>query len=149
MRCSARAMESLPPVIAWGPQFETGFSAIDAEHQALAEILNGLPVAEAEGRRAVVALLKQLAEHIAVHFAHEEKLMARLDYPRRGIHWSEHDELLKDMTEVITEVEVGRMTNDGGALEHYLKFWLLTHILTEDCKLAAFLLDRQRNGMAL
>ena len=139
------------PLISWGASFDTGFGAIDAEHRALAEALNCLHQSQLDGadRKAILKQLGEVAQHISIHFSHEEQIMARLHYPRREGHWREHIELLADMADVMDEYEAGTYDDCPEALDHYLKFWLLTHILTEDVKLAAFLIDCQREGLEL
>jgi len=139
------------PLISWGASLETGFAAIDAEHRALAEALNGLHQAQLDGadRKTILAHMGRIAQHISIHFAHEEQLMNQLHYPRREAHWREHIELLADMADVMEEYEAGIYDDSPEALNHYLKFWLLTHILTEDIRLASFLLECQREGLAL
>lgn len=140
----------MTPLISWGSAFDTGFGAIDEEHRALADALNHLHEAQHAGadRKTVAGLLGNIAQHISVHFSHEEQMMAQLHYPHREEHWREHIELLADIADVMEEYEEGAYDDSPDALDHYLKFWLLTHILTEDVKLASFLINCQRDGVA-
>lgn len=137
------------PLIAWAPAFDTGFEAIDREHRALAEALNVMYRAQKNGADGptISRHLGDIARHISIHFAHEEQIMTRLDYPGRENHWHEHIELLSDIADVIEEYAAGTYDNCPDALNHYLKFWLLTHIMTEDVKLASFLIQCQREGL--
>jgi len=139
------------PLISWGAAYDTGFNVIDCEHRALAEALNRLHQAQQDGAdgATISRHLGEIAQHISIHFAHEEQIMSRLNYPRREAHWREHIELLTDMADVMDEYDDGAYANSPDALEHYLKFWLLSHIMTEDVKLAAFLINCQREGLAI
>ncbi|HVI52121.1 MAG TPA: bacteriohemerythrin [Candidatus Sulfotelmatobacter sp.] len=139
------------PLISWAPAFDTGFDVIDREHRALADALNRMHQAQENGGdgSVIATHLGEIARHISIHFAHEEQIMTRLNYPGREAHWREHIELLSDMADVMDEYEAGSYDNSPDALNHYLKFWLLTHIMTEDVKLASFLIQCQREGLAL
>jgi hemerythrin len=128
-------------LIAWLAEYDTGYAPIDDDHRALAAELNHLHRLHqgAFERTQVAALLAALAEHVALHFAYEETVMEKLGFSGLGKHRLEHDNLRADLAEVMAEYGRGAYDGVEGALENYLKFWLLTHITTEDFKLADLL----------
>jgi len=133
------------PLFEWVEDYDTGFPPMDADHREMAAQINRLHELHAHpySRSEVAALLGKLAATARGHFSREENFMARSAYPRAEAHWLEHDNLCQDLAEVIEEYSHGGYAEIEDALENYLKFWLLSHITSEDFKLADFLLSQE------
>ena len=111
--------------------------ALDREHAALTAILNELAqivtqtAVNAEGRRRIPELLRQLDSETADHFQHEEGVMESIDYPALADHRREHLMLHAELKAFIKDVVEGR-EELGLATLNALKFWLIDHILNAD-----------------
>ena len=128
-------------LLAWMSEYETGHTMIDDDHRHLVEVLNQLYELRQRPRDEIAVVLSELVSHTRDHFAREEELMAYSAYPRADIHWRDHDSLLHDLFHIKEEYDHGGFLNMEEALSTYLKFWLLSHIMNEDIKLADFLLQ--------
>jgi hemerythrin-like metal-binding protein len=72
-----------------------------------------------------------------VHFAHEEALMRRANYPEIREHVAQHNILLNKLNEIAPQIADG--TLDLSVWRTFLSDWLLNHIATVDTKLAQYI----------
>jgi hemerythrin-like metal-binding protein len=86
----ARAPFFLPPSLS------IAFDDIDAQHQALIDIIN----LAAHAPPQLAALLAQLNTTLAHHFAHEEDVMRAQGYPQLAEHKLHHAHILGRVTEI-------------------------------------------------
>lgn len=123
----------------WKDSYKIGRADIDAEHQHLFKLVNTVLAAKDKG--ALTACAMALFQYTREHFAHEEQLMKRLNYPAMLEHQTQHDDLISRLSEV--SARIANDTLDHLVLEAFLSDWLLNHIATSDVKLAAYI---QANG---
>ena len=73
-------------------ELETGNSIIDGEHRELFRAVNSLMDAcgKGQGRAALDPTIKFLLDYVDKHFAHEEQLQARSNYPGITAHKQFH-----------------------------------------------------------
>lgn len=127
--------------IDWNPKWNIGYDKIDEQHQRWAGILNQLEIAFIRGevdQDTQQSLLTQLLDYTRNHFADEEKLMSRIEYPDT----ISHRRLHKDFDNLI--YEKFRMTDYGNIILtseiiQMMKNWLYDHILIEDKKIGEYL----------
>lgn len=119
----------------WKNSYKIGHEEIDAQHQQLFKLIN--KVLEAKDKGALTAGAMALFQYTREHFAHEEQLMKRLNYPAMAGHQAQHDSLISRLNEVAARI--ANDTLDHAVLEAFLSDWLLTHIATTDIKLAAYI----------
>lgn len=118
----------------WKDGYKIGHEEIDAQHQHLFKLVNTVLVAK--DKVTLTACAMALFQYTREHFAHEEQLMKRLNYPAMAAHQAQHNSLISRLSEVSARIANG--TLDHAVLEAFLSDWLLNHIATSDFKLAAY-----------
>lgn len=124
--------------IDWNETFSIGIPAIDAQHQVLFAIANGIPetVDEKVARTCIVRLFKYAREH----FAAEEEEMRKVDYPKLDEHIRIHDALIGKLS----EVAVAPLDTDEANLElkKFALHWIVDHIMIRDKDIARHIARR-------
>ncbi|MDR0822093.1 MAG: hemerythrin family protein [Oscillospiraceae bacterium] len=119
---------------------ETGNQLIDTQHRELIKRLNALldACSTGKGRAAIEGFVKSVSEYTAKHFADEEKLQQQSKYPDYINHKRYHDTFKKTVASIGKEIaEQGPTISLTGKVNHDIAGWLITHIKTEDVKVAA------------
>lgn len=126
--------------VRWHAEFATGVESIDAEHQRLVEMINELYDAMRSGRRQEIVqpLFSRLTEYVASHFANEEELMLRHQYPGLTEHRQEHQRLAAQVAELWRGGEDASL-EVCMELFNFLRSWLNGHILQRDHQYIPFL----------
>jgi len=119
----------------WNDGYKIGDEDIDAQHQQLFKLVNTVLAAKDKGTLTNCAMA--LFQYTREHFAHEEQLMKRLQYPAMTAHKAQHESLISRLSEVAARI--ANNTLDHQVLEAFLSDWLLNHIATSDVKLAAYI----------
>jgi hemerythrin-like metal-binding protein len=86
----------------------TGIAQLDAEHQDLVTVINGIREAEQQG--ALHDVMRRLAffkDELAGHFRHEETYLDLLRYPAREAHAKHHAETLTALERMAEELGEG------------------------------------------
>ncbi|HEX6896959.1 MAG TPA: bacteriohemerythrin [Bryobacteraceae bacterium] len=127
----------------WKPAYRIGHAEIDAQHQHLFRLASELNQAMTAGTSRIVleSILASLITYTQRHFADEERLMLKYQYPEYRLHKAAHDKLTAQVVAFHTDFKAGRsvMTID---LLHFLKNWLAHHIGHVDQKVALFLKEQ-------
>jgi hemerythrin len=91
-----------------------------------------------EGNAAVDGILDRLMTYAGLHFAAEESLMERHEFPGLSTHRAQHETFRKKM---MTLLERHRGAKQGVAVELllFLQTWLKGHVLKTDKQYTAFL----------
>jgi len=129
-------------LIEWNEDLTTGNKAIDAQHKELINRFNTILDAcnHGKGKDEVKNLLQFLGEYVKSHFAMEEELQQRYDYPEYALHKQEHASFIQDFNRLEHQFE-----EEGATLLLVIRTnkaminWLVSHINGTDKKLAAFL----------
>lgn len=126
--------------LAWSPSYSIGVAALDAEHRQFFELLNRLYDSIMDGSASDLstgAILDQLHDFVIHHCAHEEELLAAVDYPGLAKTSRDHEELCR----TIEEYKRKLVAHGGISMElaNFLMEWVIQHILKEDKKCGAFL----------
>lgn len=124
----------------WGPELETGIATIDSEHKQLVSMFNDLLGAMSSGksRATCTAIVGELKEYAARHFATEEKLFAAYDYPGTSEHVAEHEKFVEKAREFDEECASGKKFMSM-SVARFMSDWLVNHIKGMDMKYAPFL----------
>jgi hemerythrin len=119
----------------WKPEYSVQIPSIDGQHQNLFRIAGELYAAMSAGQgKAVISrLLDRLVQYTNVHFAHEERLMLKHNYPDFAAHQKEHEALVKQVMKFQADFEAGTV-NMTVQLLTFLKEWLRQHIAESDQK---------------
>ena len=73
---------------------------------------------------------------MGAHFALEERVMKEHEYKFYNEHKCEHDTLLDDYTEYMTQFLNNPNSSLSTPIEEILKHWIKDHILTSDKKMS-------------
>ncbi len=131
--------------LTWTEDLSVGYGLIDTQHKELFSRYNGLLQAckEGKGREVIEPVLDFMIEYVTSHFAEEERLMQRYDYPERDDHMQQHRDLFRQVGEVRKELqERGATVAVITSINHTLCNWLIRHVKQTDVKLGRFLATR-------
>ncbi len=120
------------------PDLETKNAIIDSEHKTLFKAVNDLmdKVSTGKGKESVDGAVTFLLDYTKKHFSHEEDLQQKSSYPGMVAHKTWHVKFVKDLTEISNKI-TGASASPVVVIElTKLVSVLITHIKTEDKKLA-------------
>lgn len=130
--------------IEWRDKLSVGDAGIDADHRILIKIINEFEANAAQNldREALSVTLKKLMNYTKEHFAREERLQSRMNYPYYDGHCLEHKRLLQEVEQYVrryvldskAEIDAGVKSN----MVHFLRDWLINHIIEQDLKMRPF-----------
>jgi hemerythrin-like metal-binding protein len=124
------------PLIQDGDYLRLDIPAIDAVHAEFAVLVNRLAEAVPED---FAALFPELLTHTRAHFAMEEALMRRTDFPGREEHLAEHGRVLGEMERFAERLAAGKTIFARAYIEDRIPDWFALHTQTHDYVLATFL----------
>jgi hemerythrin len=123
-------------VLQWREEFSVGIEEVDHEHRELIELIRGLQEDLLQGADTdkVIEVLGEIFAQISAHFALEEKMMRRTQYPAYADHKEDHETLLDDLRDIMDDVEDDGVL-DESQLTDDLDRWFSDHFKTHDAKL--------------
>lgn len=125
----------------WTNDLSTGSAVIDSEHKELFNAANKLidACSNGQGRSAIEPTAKFLLDYVNKHFAHEEELQQKNNYPGYAAHKKFHVDYTRQLKQLISSIpQSGPTISDVGSINKHVAL-LVTHIRTDDKKLGAFL----------
>lgn len=133
--------------ITWNNNLMTGIESIDNQHKELFWRFDSLLTAcnQGKGKSEVIPLLQFLDDYIKEHFAAEEQLQVRYEYPHYGEHRAQHMSFVVDIDRLKKQFQ-----SEGATLpvviqtNQALVTWLIQHISSVDLSFARFL--REKTG---
>ncbi len=131
------------PFIEWSDALVLNVEKIDQQHQELVMLLTHLHeiASHATDQHEIGHILGELINHTARHFKTEEDLMIKHKYAGYDEHKKIHDDFVKTCLDLQTKIIKNKAKLDMETLL-YLKTFLSAHILGQDTKLAAFLIEK-------
>ena len=128
-----------PMFVLWKPCYCIGDELIDRQHQRLVSLLNYLydRIMEACSKKVIDLVLMELIRYAETHFQDEEELMRRINYPELDKHQKEHERLVTEVFHFKEKFDRGLATKME--LLHFLREWLVNHVINEDLKIKCFL----------
>lgn len=124
---SVRA-HSVSSTLKWVEMMNIGIPWVDADHRDLVELFNQMAQAGRDGDRAAgLELLEQFQARASAHFAAEERFLEAQGKPVSE-HRAEHARMLAELEWLARPHEDGQRM----VVEHYLRFWMIEHILGID-----------------
>lgn len=120
-------------IFAWNESYSVHVRKMDAQHQDLFEIINGLAEAMSGGKGDAVIrdTVDQLAVYTRTHFLQEETLMRRTGYPGLAAHREQHRKLMEDVEQYKRALDEGRSASPVSLL-NFVRQWLAHHIRESD-----------------
>jgi hemerythrin len=116
----------------WQPEFSVGVEEIDNQHKELLNLVNdsinhstGNTKAE---RNFFDKIIRIGIDYLKTHFSTEEQIMIKTGYHGYGAHKTEHDAMVKTLTDLIDNIESGKTSLNLLEFSLYLRDWFLNHI---------------------
>jgi hemerythrin len=137
-------------VISWNDNLSVGIELIDNQHKNLIALTNQLFQACTRGgdtrESAFKDVMNGMVNYVRIHFATEQELFRRINYPKYAEHKREHDNLTVKVIESSQEYGEGKKTvaND---FAKFLKDWILSHIAHSDKLFAYYIADQKKKGL--
>jgi hemerythrin-like metal-binding protein len=130
--------------INWSDKLSVGVAEMDAEHQKLVALINELHTAmnTGNGGPAALEILGRVIQYTLTHFANEERLMTRCQYPKFAEHKALHTQLTQQAKQLQADVASGKRLACIQVLT-FLRTWLQTHIQQEDRKYGQHIQSRK------
>ncbi|MCU0838804.1 MAG: bacteriohemerythrin [Rhodospirillales bacterium] len=133
-------------LIIWDGRYSVGIESLDWDHIVIASLINHLDeVKQHHGdEQTVAAIVRALIRMAYEHFAREELLFVRYDYPELHDHRQEHRLLEEQLEELYAAYQRTPDPEISREIMELLNYWLVGHILKVDKRYAAFLAARVR-----
>lgn len=131
----------------WSPALSMNIKSLDREHRESLDLAKWLHTMITEGKspQEIRDVLPQLIALEKRHFAREEELMLKYDFPDYTRHQQVHNELTRGFAELYDRLcaaePVGSLL-----LRTFLQDQLINHILGLDKELGDFLADKIRKN---
>lgn len=131
---------SLMAFINWQDSYSVGVEVIDSDHKLLMSLLNQLHEAVELGQSEDVlgSVLNVLVEYVETHFAREEALMQKANYPDLAQHRVEHAKLAQAVRDRRERYQAEGAAALDAELLDFLRKWLSDHILGSDMRIKPF-----------
>lgn len=119
-------------LLLWQDDYDVGVELFNQQHKELFRIQNDASraIAKKASGPEIFRLLNRLIRYAEFHFQEEERMMAQYGYPGLQKHQEQHGHLI-DLLFSLTE-DLARPGFKTDRLEHFLKDWIIIHILDED-----------------
>ena len=125
------------PAIEWNDSYSVGSEKMDAQHRQLFAAINDLydsmALAMPDHERALQCF-KFLSDYTLSHFADEEELMRRMDFPGLQVHLQEHRKLIDQLHALAERLKQAKQDNfvDDDMVMFLVGDWLLKHVVEQD-----------------
>lgn len=120
----------------WSDKYAIGIAQIDGQHRRFFDAAQQLAdkVLNCAGEESVEGALAFLRKYASEHFAAEEALMEKCNYPGLDAHKSLHAEFIEGLQDLLEDYDIYRAPTQDMADEilELTQGWLLDHILNED-----------------
>ena len=123
-------------LLTWQPEFSVGVEAVDFEHREMIDLINRL-YEEMEGKKdadSIERFLGDIHATISAHFALEERMMRRANYPEYEAHKNDHEDLL-DQVRDLMDIFVASPGKGVLLLQKQMSVWFESHFSTFDARL--------------
>ena len=130
-------------IIKWRDTYETGITGMDEQHRQLVELINRMypMVRDREGLEELDTVLAEMESYAERHLQDEEQLLAEHGYPGLADQEHSHQEYRQKMIE-LKELLAGDRQQAAREIYHFLRKWLIEHIIDEDKPYGLYLRDK-------
>jgi hemerythrin-like metal-binding protein len=133
-------MESHIWKIVWNDDMSVGIPEIDEDHKRFASLINDFNRSILD-RMDIVEIkrrLQRVLDDAVQHFAHEERLFKEWQYPDADEHAARHAEAVAAYQAIMEKFVTYDLESEWIDAGQQVKDLLITHLLEEDMKYAAF-----------
>ena len=129
-------------LVKWDDSMSVGSDVFDGHHKIIIDCLNDLiPLLDkSDCHDEMMRVLAKLEQFVLVHFGEEERAMRKGGYPDWRAHKEMHDQMYDVVFNLKADAEKGRALA-AGYLHEMLYTWLVKHILGEDKKYEAYIVN--------
>ena len=122
-------------LIQWNANLSVSVAEMDRQHQKLISLINDLneAMSKGKGKEVVGKTIEGLLNYTRTHFADEEKLFEKYNYPDADRQKNMHRQFIDKVVEFRQQAESGRM-GLSITVSDFLSDWLKNHIQMEDKK---------------
>jgi hemerythrin len=134
------------PLFVWDSSYSVKVERCDQDHKKLFSLTNDLYEAMrvGKGSQVVEHIVEELKEYTKFHFAAEEDLMAKTNFPALNSHREEHRQFVETVIKMQKDLKDGAV-GQSVAVATFLNDWLMNHIKKTDQLYSAHL---NANGIA-
>jgi len=129
----------------WNDTFSVGVAEMDAQHRKLFILINQLvdcrTARDGTTSEKLHDVLSGTLDYTQVHFKAEEDYLQRIGYPQLPAQEKEHAAFVEKMTTYCMAASYGVLDYEGAY--HYMREWLLSHILESDMQYRHFVEGRK------
>ena len=120
-------------LIEWSDSLSVNDKELDEQHKKILDAINELHEALIKGKSSEIIdkTLDDLFQYSINHFAAEEKLFEKIDYPGVEAHIEKHNQFSAKVLEFKEGLKRGKMTLSMDVME-YLISWFIGHIQRVD-----------------
>jgi hemerythrin-like metal-binding protein len=132
------------PLIDWDDSvYSVGIKKMDDEHKQLVALINLLDSEKNnQNREFVEKILNTLLQYTQNHFAHEEKILKKINYSDFDNHVAQHRKFENWVDLAKADFDVNQKSEYAiNRILTFLKKWLMDHILEQDKNYGKFLTD--------
>ncbi len=126
----------------WKESLSVGIPEIDKQHREPCDKIDSLYDACSRGKGAdeAVKILAFLESYTARHFADEEKLQLKIQYPNYQQHKKMHADFVKEIAALKKEMLASGATIPTVIhINHIISDWLVSHIMRVDSELKKYI----------
>ncbi len=127
--------------VKWQKEYSTGVIEIDRQHQELFSKLDDLldAIEKGKGQKVLLDIYLFLDDYTRRHFAAEESLQRKFNYPQMALHCEEHQRFLENLDHLKSRMQEDGPTDKLVTLtKDTLVNWLTHHICSTDKYLGDF-----------
>jgi hemerythrin len=117
---------------------------MNESHRGMLDKINALLAAvSSQDETQVLMAFSALTAEVQAHFAEEEELMQKVNYPDMAKHCAHHQRLLQSLAELRFTLDAAQNFPEGGGPLMFLERWFVPHLTHDDKALADFLAARR------
>ena len=122
------------PFAVWTEELSVGVTALDNDHKKMIAILNELHdgIMAGHKREILTSVFDHLLDYSKFHFANEEELFAKINYPFAPAHKREHLSFVTRIENLNARSKKAPAALIDLELMSFLRNWLVTHIQGSD-----------------
>ena len=128
-------------LVTWSDDFLVGNSTIDAQHKELVRLTNefyaGVQMGGVIAKVYFLQTIKGAVQYVKTHFADEEALMKKAEFPQYEEHKKQHEHFVAQVTQQVQAFEKEDNPDPAGFVK-YLMDWVLNHIAESDKKYSPY-----------
>ncbi|WP_010257106.1 bacteriohemerythrin [Treponema primitia] len=136
-------------IVKWSPSLSIGIKLVDEQHQGLIRLTNELFLSCLKGGDVANArflkTIRETVQYVQLHFATEEAIQKRINYPEYASHKKQHESFVKEVLLTVAEFNSGKKFLPN-KFAMYLRDWVLTHIAVSDKKLGEYIQNMRKKS---